>query len=113
VIEEQDEDEDTKQRREKMRRKAKGLEKEPLESLSAELQEALMVEDLLFVLMVRLRSTQARIARKTLTSLKSQGIEGRYIEYNSSYTPEDDFERTQGAQFVVDAGLGKFTSLIS
>jgi len=36
-----------------------------------------------------------------------QGIEGRYIEYNASYTPEDDFERMQGAQFVVDAALGE------
>ncbi|GAA5948251.1 hypothetical protein JCM3765_001335 [Sporobolomyces pararoseus] len=84
VIEEQEEDEETKQRRETVRRKAKGLEKEPLEGLSTELQEALIVEDLLFVLM---------------------GIEGRYIEYDPSYTPEDDFERMQGAQFVVDEAL--------
>ncbi|GAA5900890.1 gamma-tubulin-complex subunit SPC97 [Sporobolomyces salmoneus] len=84
VIEGEEEDEETKQRRERARRKAKGLEKEPLEGLSAELQEALIVEDLLFVLM---------------------GIEGRYIEYDTSYAPEDDFERMQGAQFVVDQGL--------
>lgn len=52
MIEEQEEDDETRQRKEKVRRKAKGLEKEPLNGLSPELQEALMVEDLLFVLMV-------------------------------------------------------------
>lgn len=52
LIIEEEEDPETKERRDKGRRKAKGLEKEPLEGLSAELQEALIVEDLLFVLMV-------------------------------------------------------------
>lgn len=51
VLVEQAEDEETKHRRERARRKAKGLEKEPLAGLSANLQEALVVEDLLFVLM--------------------------------------------------------------
>lgn len=37
-----------------------------------------------------------------------QGIEGRYIEFEPSYSPSDEFERLQGAQFVVDGGLGVF-----
>ncbi|GAA5870431.1 hypothetical protein JCM8547_004030 [Rhodosporidiobolus lusitaniae] len=84
LIEDEEVDEATRVRREKQRRREQGLDKEPLAGLSAELQEALMVEDLLFVLM---------------------GIEGRYIEYDSAYSPEDEFERLQGAQFVVDQGL--------
>lgn len=36
----------------------------------------------------------------------SQGIEGQYIEYDPAYEPEDDFERLQGAQFVIDSQLG-------
>ncbi|GAA5942930.1 gamma-tubulin-complex subunit SPC97 [Sporobolomyces koalae] len=84
VIEDVPEDEEITAQRERARRKARGLEKEPLAGLSADLQEALIVEDLLFVLM---------------------GIEGRYIEFDPSYVPEDDFERMQGAQFVIDDGL--------
>ncbi|GAA5874140.1 hypothetical protein JCM1840_000364 [Sporobolomyces johnsonii] len=84
VIEEQVEDEATKARKERARRKAKGLEREPLDGMSKELQEALMVEDLLFVLM---------------------GIEGRYIEYDPSYTPEDEYDRMDGAKFVVAQGI--------
>ncbi|KWU44520.1 hypothetical protein RHOSPDRAFT_17761, partial [Rhodotorula sp. JG-1b] len=68
----------------KLRRRQLGLEKEPLEGLSAELQEALISEDLLYVL---------------------TGIEGRYIEFDPSYTPQDDYERLQGAQFVIDPQL--------
>ncbi|GAA5886444.1 hypothetical protein JCM6882_001641 [Rhodosporidiobolus microsporus] len=84
LIEEEEEDEQTRLKRERQRRREKGLDKEPLKGLNAELQEALMVEDLLFVLM---------------------GIEGRYIEFDPSYSPEDEFERLQGAHFVVDKGL--------
>jgi hypothetical protein len=61
VIEEQDEDEETKLRRERARRKAKGLEKESLEGLSTELQEALVVEDLLYVLMVSFHALSAKV----------------------------------------------------
>jgi len=112
LIEEQEEDEETKERREQLRRKAKGLEKEPLEGLSADLQEALMVEDLLFVLMVS-RERFRVSSRQGLTFRTLQGIEGRYIEYDPSYTPEDDFERMQGAQFVVDQGLGPSLKALS
>ena len=45
-------DEAEVQAAERARRKREGLDKEPLSGLSSELQEALMVEDLLFVLMV-------------------------------------------------------------
>ncbi|GAA5832026.1 hypothetical protein JCM11251_002792 [Rhodosporidiobolus azoricus] len=89
LIEEEEEDEQTRLRKDRARRREKGLDKEPLQGLSAELQEALMVEDLLFVLM---------------------GIEGRYIEFDSSYSPEDEFERLQGASFVVDQGLDPWIS---
>ncbi|GAA6013257.1 hypothetical protein JCM10207_000834 [Rhodosporidiobolus poonsookiae] len=93
LIEDEEEDEAVREKREKARRSEKGLDKEPLGGLSAELQEALMVEDLLFVLM---------------------GIEGRYIEFDPSYTPEDEFERLQGAQFVIDKGLDPWiTSVVA
>ncbi|KAI5480700.1 spindle pole body component ALP4 [Pseudohyphozyma bogoriensis] len=59
-------------------------DREELKGLPAELQEALLVEDLLFVLM---------------------GIEGQYIEYDESYSPEDEYERLRGAQFTVDPQL--------
>ncbi|BGP42846.1 gamma tubulin complex Spc97/GCP2 subunit Alp4 [Rhodotorula kratochvilovae] len=84
TIEDAEEDEETRIKKEKARRRKLGLDKESLSGLSAELQEALMTEDLLSVLM---------------------GIEGRYIEYDTAYTPEDDYERLQGAHFVIDAGL--------
>ncbi|BGP27069.1 spindle pole body component ALP4 [Rhodotorula toruloides] len=93
VIEEEEEDEQTKLRKERARRKQLGLDKEPLDGLSAELQEALLTEDLLFVLM---------------------GIEGRYIEFDPAYTPEDDYERLQGARFVVDSQLDpRISALVS
>ncbi|GAA5873861.1 hypothetical protein JCM3774_000705 [Rhodotorula dairenensis] len=84
VIEDEPIDEETRVRREKLRRRQLGLEKEPLDGLNAELQEALISEDLLYVL---------------------TGIEGRYIEFDPSYTPQDDFERLQGAHFVIDPQL--------
>ncbi|GAA5992231.1 hypothetical protein JCM10908_001830 [Rhodotorula pacifica] len=93
VIEEEEVDEETRLKRDRLRRKELGLEKEPLEGLNAELQEALISEDLLFVL---------------------TGIEGRYIEYDPSYTPQDDFERLQGAQFIIDPQLDpRIASLVA
>jgi gamma-tubulin complex component 2 len=35
-----------------------------------------------------------------------QGIEGQYIEYDPSYSPDDEYERLQGAKFVVDPTIG-------
>lgn len=52
VVEEEEVDEATRREREKERRRRLGLEKEPLAGLNAELQEALISEDLLFVLTV-------------------------------------------------------------
>ena len=52
VIEEEEVDEETRVKQDKLRRRQLGLEKEPLEGLSAELQEALISEDLLYVLTV-------------------------------------------------------------
>ncbi|MCO5614103.1 hypothetical protein L7F22_068384 [Adiantum nelumboides] len=56
----------------------------PLASAPKEIQEALVLEDLLFVLL---------------------GIEGRYIHYSSSYQPDDPSSRLKGASFIVDKGL--------
>lgn len=42
-----------------------------------------------------------------------QGIEGRYIEFDPSYTPQDDYERLQGAQFVIDPQLGECDAELS
>ncbi|KAK4693235.1 hypothetical protein P7C70_g8967, partial [Phenoliferia sp. Uapishka_3] len=70
--------------REVTERKREGLDKECLEGLSPELQEALIVEDLLMVLM---------------------GIEGQYVEFDTAYDPEDEFERLQGAQYMIDPQL--------
>ncbi|KAM0786854.1 hypothetical protein ACM66B_002280 [Microbotryomycetes sp. NB124-2] len=66
-------------------------DREPLERLSSDLQEALIVEDLLFVLM---------------------GIEGQYIEYDESYSPEDDFERLQGSHFVLTSQLDPWLATV-
>lgn len=66
---------------------AKDLERrqrETLKEIDVEWQEALIIEDLLFVLM---------------------GIEGNFIEFDPNYSPDDPFERLQGAHFVVDNDL--------
>lgn len=56
----------------------------PLNLASKEIQEALILEDLLYVLV---------------------GIEGQYIHYASQYSPEDAASRLKGARFVVDSLL--------
>jgi gamma-tubulin complex component 2 len=112
LIDEEEEDEQMREKRDRARRREKGLDKELLSGLGAELQEALMVEDLLFVLMVRFLSSFSSFPfprRRSVLILRArsaQGIEGRYIEFDPSYSPSDEFERLQGAQFVVDRGLG-------
>ena len=40
----------------------------------------------------------------------SQGVEGNYLEYESSYNPEDEYERLQGARFVIDSSVGEYAS---
>lgn len=62
-------------------------QREPLKDIDVEWQEALIIEDLLFVLM---------------------GIEGNFIEFDSNYSPDDPFERLQGARFVIDSHLGVY-----
>ncbi|PWN36395.1 uncharacterized protein FA14DRAFT_135138 [Meira miltonrushii] len=57
---------------------------EPLASVPKEIQEALVLEDLLFVL---------------------SGIEGQYFQYTPSYSPEALGSRLKGATFTIDSGL--------
>ncbi|SNX83429.1 related to gamma-tubulin complex component 2 [Melanopsichium pennsylvanicum] len=56
----------------------------PLTLVDRDLQEALILEDLLYVLL---------------------GIEGQYITYSSTFDPEDVAHRLRGAQFTIDASL--------
>ncbi|SPO24675.1 related to gamma-tubulin complex component 2 [Ustilago trichophora] len=56
----------------------------PLTLVDRDLQEALILEDLLYVLL---------------------GIEGQYITYASTYDPEDVAHRLRGAQFTIDPAL--------
>jgi len=56
----------------------------PLSSADKEIQEALMLEDLLFVLI---------------------GIEGQYIRFSETYDPEDPAERLKGPKFSIDEDL--------
>ncbi|CAH7688572.1 Spc98 family-domain-containing protein [Phakopsora pachyrhizi] len=61
-------------------REQQQVQVESLGGIDRLFQEALMIEDLLFVLM---------------------GIEGNFIEFDSSYSPDDPFERLQGARFII------------
>ncbi|EST07453.1 Gamma-tubulin complex component protein [Kalmanozyma brasiliensis GHG001] len=56
----------------------------PLALVDRDLQEALILEDLLYVLL---------------------GIEGQYITYASTYDPEDVAHRLRGAHFTIDSAL--------
>lgn len=56
----------------------------PLTIVDRDIQEALILEDLLFVLL---------------------GIEGQYITYSSTYDPEDIAQRLRGARFSIDSAL--------
>ncbi|PWZ00802.1 hypothetical protein BCV70DRAFT_237131 [Testicularia cyperi] len=56
----------------------------PLQFADKDVQEALILEDLLFVLM---------------------GVEGQYITYAPTYDPESPAHRLRGAQWVVDPAL--------
>ncbi|KAK0543147.1 gamma tubulin complex Spc97/GCP2 subunit Alp4 [Tilletia horrida] len=56
----------------------------PLPANDIEMQEALILEDILFVLM---------------------GIEGQYIHYSSSYDPANPAHRLRGAAFTIDSAL--------
>ncbi|KAJ1027604.1 hypothetical protein NDA18_003604 [Ustilago nuda] len=56
----------------------------PLALVDRDLQEALILEDLLYILL---------------------GIEGHYITYATTYDPEDVAHRLRGAQFTIDPAL--------
>lgn len=56
----------------------------PLTLVDRDLQEALILEDLLYILL---------------------GIEGQYITYASTYDPEDVAHRLRGAHFTIDPAL--------
>ncbi|PWN47840.1 hypothetical protein IE53DRAFT_348536 [Violaceomyces palustris] len=56
----------------------------PLSLADKEMQEALILEDLLFVLM---------------------GIEGQYIQFSPTYAPDDAASRLRGANFTLDSAL--------
>ncbi|KAI1430223.1 Spc98 family-domain-containing protein [Xylaria sp. FL1777] len=60
------------------------LQPQPLYELSLEVQEAAMIEDLLFVFM---------------------GYEGQYIRYSYGYNPSDERDRLQGPTFKILPGL--------
>ena len=83
-------------------RKAK---QEPLDRIPLDIQEALILEDLLYVLIVCSASTTH--SRRVLTS--QQGIEGTYITFHPDYSPEDD-DLLQGIQFVTSTSLGWYPS---
>lgn len=67
----------------KDRSKGKGKARDTLDGVPVEIQEALILEDLLFVLM---------------------GIEGTHITYHPDHSPEDD-DPLQGVRFVVSPSL--------
>ncbi|KAH9448137.1 hypothetical protein Pst134EB_022123 [Puccinia striiformis f. sp. tritici] len=52
--------------------------------LGIEYQELVIIEDLFFILL---------------------GIEGTFIEYHENFSPDDPFERLQGARFSIDKDL--------
>ena len=79
--------------------KGKGKQ-ESLDRVPLDIQEALILEDLLFVLMVcSLSSLECG------PHLVLKGIEGTYITFHPDYSPEDD-DPLQGIRFVVSPSLG-------
>ena len=82
--------------------KGKGKQ-ERLDIMPLDIQEAAILEDLLFVLMV---GRLPRNASQTLfPTLIQQGIEGTHITYHEDYSPEDD-DPLEGTKFSVSKHLG-------
>lgn len=82
--------------------KSKGKGKvEPLDRIPIDIQEALILEDLLYVLMVNL----AIFWDKEETEAHVQGIEGTYITHHPDYSQEDD-DPLDGIKFAVSPNLG-------
>lgn len=82
------------------RSKGKARE-ESLDTFPLDVQEALILEDLLFVLMV----SDLPPFYAALSGRDEQGIEGTHITYHEDYSPEDDGE-LQGIRFAVSDRLG-------
>ncbi|KAF7968072.1 hypothetical protein HWV62_32061 [Athelia sp. TMB] len=80
------------------RSKGKGKE-QSLEGIPVDIQEALILEDLLFVLTVR------PVTSPVTYLIWKQGIEGNYIAYHPDYSPEDD-DPLQGIPFSASTTLG-------
>lgn len=73
------------------------------------IQEALVLQDLLSVLNVRLVSalSVSRAAVLTLICLRAcQGIEGDLVTFHPDYDPMDEQDRIKGPQWEIDSGLG-------
>lgn len=82
--------------------RSKGKAREEfLDTFPLDVQEALILEDLLFVLMV----SDPPPFYATLSGRDEQGIEGTHITYHEDYSPEDDGE-LQGIRFAVSDRLG-------
>ena len=82
--------------------KGKGRQ-ESLDRVPLDIQEALMLEDLLFVLSVCL--SMFSFVLFSLISSYLKGIEGTYITYHPDYSLEDD-DPLQGIRFTVAPSLG-------
>lgn len=83
--------------------KSKGKAKEEsLDTFPLEVQEAMILEDILYVLMVcDLQFFHSSIPLNVM----SKGIEGAHITYHEDYSPEDD-DALQGIRFSVSKRLG-------
>lgn len=66
------------------------------EGISLELQEATIIEDILYVLMV---------SYPFPTVPNIQGFEGQYIRYHDSYNHTNETDRLAGAKFKIAPGL--------
>jgi gamma-tubulin complex component 2 len=72
----------------------------PLEEVNVEMQEALILNDLLFVFMVGL---DKNVCFHCLMIL--QGYEGNYIRFRDEYNPEQETDRLLGSQYKIASGL--------
>ena len=69
--------------------------------MSLDIQEALILEDLLFVLMVSVHPLES-VPPPTYP----QGIEGTHITFHPDYSIEDD-DPVRGIKFAVSSALGE------
>ena len=88
------------------------VKQESLDRVPVDIQEALIWEDLLFVLMVC-----SLISLECRAHVGFKGIEGTYVTFHPDYLPEDD-DPLQGIRFVVSPSLGSgfsgaFFSMVS